>query len=578
MSIFVFARNTPSESLDQLISAHEANGFALESKISVGDGALVLFDRLNRGSVQKWSDEQGQIIALGPFYYKGADITAGLHQFLADWRQEAVDWSQCHGHFIVLILSGTAITLLRTPLAEIPVYWDRSKTVLSNSLLGTARLTPNLALAVPSVQRYILHGSTYNETTFFEQISIVPRGHSVHVSPTGEVAAQKLSYGYEQEQLPSGLPLKELASLLLVPHQRSLRWITQRAGSAATITFSSGFDSRLSLALTLAAGGRPRLETYTGAEPWEADFARAIAKTENLEIHVLDPADRHRGATIVSPLEEPSIFERDFFASDGHEASGIFNDGVLYYDRLGRSRHGVLLHGGAGEIFRNYYYLPNRRYRPIDMTYFNYAVAPPWAQDQVDQATIETDMAQTIKTALGLTTDAPMDRMFVERLYLYHRGRYFFGADIAANQRFGEMSFIYIDAAKAWLAHQAPLAFKNYGVLQAEMIRQVCPRVAAYPSSYGFDFLSGPSLAYKLKTVESYWRPIWVRKMLAQRRSHKISSDHAYFHQVQRYAKLMDATSPYLRTQFALEKMTDPLQINRAASVELLCQRLNLAR
>jgi len=62
-------------------------------------------------------------------------------------------------------------------------------------------------------------------------------------------------------------------------------------------------------------------------------------------------------------------------------------------------------------------------------------------------------------------------------------------------------------------ASAIPVGMKDMGVFEAELIRRVSPSLAAYMSAYGHDFVSAPTLGYRLGYALGRARPPSVRRL-----------------------------------------------------------------
>jgi len=578
MGVFVYSESVDATPLERLKRLYPRFGFQLQLDVPVGTGRLLAFNRLNGSGIHVLRSDQNQevtAVCAGSFFYGSADVIASLRAFLADRSAGRVDWKTVHGHFNLILISDAGPEFYADLLGTRPTYYNENGQAVSNSFLATCLLAPRLTIRRSAVERYLAFGYTYDNTTFFDEVRRVPTA-TYAARRDRRLDLEPITPSFRGDDF-TGATLDEVAAELIVPLKRYMSWVVARSQGKLRVAMSSGFDSRLTLALIQDAGGHPILETYTDSEPWEAPLVRNIAQGEGLVQEIIGGEERTRGHKHVLPFTEPELFERNFVSEDGWSPTGMFDDGVAYYDRMERSARETVLHGGAGEVYRNYLYLFDGPYTASDLTYF-YADSDwrPWMKAHADRAALFSGLASTISESIGGDSDAPLTRAQVEETYLYHRGRYFFGHQVDVNQRVGEMIFFFIDAANSWLAHKAPLQMKNFGRLQARMIRQLNPRLAQYPSSYGFDFASGPSIQYIAKSYGTYARPIWLRRLLAQRRG-RANATHANFAQtVKAYRGVLDDRFPYVSGLFDTRLINTRQDIDRAASLEYLFQYLNV--
>jgi asparagine synthase (glutamine-hydrolysing) len=170
---------------------------------------------------------------------------------------------------------------------------------------------------------------------------------------------------------------------------------------------------------------------------------------------------------------------------------------------------------------------------------------------------------------------ASFPRPMVEWLYHNFRCRAWDGRVNTINSAFGYTALPFLERPLTEHASTIPIAWKNHGAYEAELVRRADQRLAAYKSSHGHDFSRPPPLSRRLVDYGTYLRPPWLRRL-----------SYSVQHRMRRYA----ASSTYLRKPyvnavlphgaqvapklFRLERVADTEQMMRILSLEYLIQQL----
>ena len=149
--------------------------------------------------------------------------------------------------------------------------------------------------------------------------------------------------------------------------------IVNCAGDCIDTAISGGYDSRLILALLRARGVRPRLHVYGTDRDPDVRIAKQICAGEGLKLEHVD-----KSRLRFTPEDRADAIERNYLYFDGYPIDGIFDSGIDLATRATRMSDGhLLLNGGGGEIFRNFYYLADRDYRIRELLYAFYSSFDP---------------------------------------------------------------------------------------------------------------------------------------------------------------------------------------------------------
>ena len=569
MGAFFIASNGSSARSDELDAAHRARGFALARKITLDSHTLFQYRKLDgEGGLCVETADGGFACLTGQLLYRGLAGEEALRLYCADLARDAVDGDRVIGQFALLLCKEGTLRLTTDAMGFYQVYLDSYASHASSSFWAMLALLPMISVDATGVYQYAWNGATFAGRTFVREIRRLPAeadivfGDRMTVRRRHAAPAQPAAIGTSLEQL-------------VETHSKRLRALFEDLASAfddrLRVSFSGGYDSRLVLAGLQAVGLRPPLFVYGQDGDVDVDIARQVAAGEGLPLKVVDKSQLLAGDAAASPSHQ----ELDFVRFDAWKVDGIFDDGTDAVDRL--SRHadgGVPLNGSLGEIYRNFFYIPDRpmTLKGVVDSFFS-AYAPGACTERFSATAYADALVRGFKEELR-SHDLRIPRNQVERLYPLVRGRYWTGRDVNLNLRFGRMVFPFMQAQLIADTAEIPIAFKNHGRLEAKLIERLYPSLAAYPSAYGYRFCDPPPLAHCAKNWLTLFRPPSLRRCayrvrFARRRPFPpyLSLDHL--------AHFMDARLPYMRRFFRPERLHDPDVFNRVATMEYLFQRYN---
>lgn len=546
------------------LAAHRRHGFPAPLRIDAGAWRLDLAGALNGLGPHLVQRDNGDFAACtGVFFYRGARYEAGLARLLDDFDGRRFPWAHARGHFAAIVYKAGRAFLATDALGGYKVYHEPTRTLLSS---GFTAVRANLASASVDAQgayEYAWNGATYGTNTFVREISQLRCGSLLSLGERAELLDEcRLPAADAPAHASIDAAAEDYAERL-----RALFRVYAAGGGRFRTALSGGYDSRLMLALLLDAGIDPQIYVYGRADDDDVRVAQAIAAGEGLALEHVDKSQ-------TAPPPAAAHTERAWARFDGWKNDGLFDSGVDAEDRLGRVPADVsVLNGSAGEVFRNFFYLPERRYRARDVVWSFYSRYDPQAMtDAFDADAYDTAMSADLRAAIGADPhdDAPLERAAVEALYPLHRARYWTARDVGLNQRFGPLLFPYLEPVVFAGTGHEPLAWKNYGRLEAKIIERVCPALARYPSAYGYVPADGPDWRYRLKMQATFLRPTWLRRYsyrLQQRSATAVRP--AWLSDAALAAAGIDPALPQMRALFVPARIRDPEVYNRVCTMEL---------
>lgn len=575
MSFFLLCHNNVADDrLRDVNRALDAAGFAGSEAQMINGHSLSVYSTLGHAEPPRQTRQGNDwTVTLGSLIFSGKREPQAQVELLTRFSTTSFDWQGLLGTHTCIVHKDRQLHLFADGLGATRLYTNDDRTIWSNSFLAMCELVRPTRFNKQACYEYVIAGSVYGDKTLTEGITALPANSIVTVDEAGTVEVVQRPSPIDNRAVEPKSRLDEVAA----SHCRQLDAvfgpIADNYGDRIRLSFSGGFDSRLMLAMLLRHGAKPALFVYGDDNDEDVRIARLICASEGLPLEVIDKS-------LVPPVP-PDAFveetERNLFAFDGWKVeAGLFDFGADRKDRSGRHAAGqVPLNGSLGEIYRNFFYMPDRpasigavistfysRYDPLAFT------------ERFDENEYRAGMAKAMREAIGVNSDR-LSRAQVEEVYPKFRGRFWTGRDASINQRFGPMFFPYLEHAAISNTAKIPIRHKDLGRLQGRMIAHVSQRLADYPSDYGFA-LDGPRpLKYRLKTFLGTQRPPALRKA-SFRLTHRSPEPRTGALAPEYLGRVIDLDYPVMRKLFRMDGINSAIQYGLIATLEYLGQRYGL--
>jgi hypothetical protein len=503
------------------------------------------------------------VLACGTLFYGGAVGKTAAIAFYRDYQGRPGPRERAMGHYAVVLRKGGEIDITLDSFGGFHVFCDAGMRIASSSFLVTASILDHVTLSAQGAYEYVFNGVVSGDATLFDEVVLAPVNGTIRVQPRS----------LEIVRYPIRLPIEVSAEPFEASINRSMEIldgyfeaVASNFGDQVTSALSGGYDSRLILALLRRHGVRPRLYIYGPPGDEEITVARAVAEGEGFHLEIIDKDKEF----VADPDEFAAVAHQNFLAADGYGWGGIFSNGAESDQRARRvSGNSIALNGGGGEIWRNFFYLPDRSYSPRQILWSFYSQFDP----RTCTAAFDQEVYfRQIEAKLGALIGEPyssLPRPLVEWLYHNFRCRAWDGRVNSINSTFGHAALPFLERPLTEHASAIPIRWKNHGAYEAELIRRADRRLALYPSSYGPNFVGPPSVFRRLVDYSTYLRPAWLRRF-SYRVKHRAGRRSAW----QRYLgkPYVDVVLPggvqAMSALFRLDRAADAQQIARILSLE----------
>jgi len=467
------------------------------------------------------------------------------------------------GHYAVGIKKGCRTEIRLDRFGGYHLFYSLAFGVASSSFYAICSVLNRLTLTQQGACEYVFNGVVSGDETLFKEVALAPIGATIVVNARGlEILRPTLRVTRAFAADERDASLERSIGLL----DRYFAAAIRNFGDRVNCALSGGYDSRLMLACLRRHGVNPRVYVYGRRPEKDVRFALEIARREGFALDVIDKSAR----PTIPPVDFVEAARRNFLAVDGYHYAGIFHNGAEIGESARRVRgNAIAFSGGGGEIFRNFFHLRDREYTIREILWSFYSqFDPATCTVAFDRERYYDGLEKKIMELLA--SDEPrLPRPTVEWLYHSFRCRAWDGKVDSIASRYGYTAMPYLERAITEHASGLPLAWKNHGSYEAELIRRIDHRLASYPSTYGHDFSSPPPPRRRIADYATYLRPPWLRRYTYRLRHVRplLADRPGYLACPYRNAVLPGGLIA-LRRLFRLEQVHDDAQFTRILSLE----------
>lgn len=550
----------------------ERQGFICITQIEWNGGSVVAWGHSEQRQVEDCVVQTplGTACCVGPLWFRGHFGRRALASLLDEVRATGcLEEGALRGNFALFLNTGEQTWLLNDALGFVRIYASADGCFFNTSWLAACAYRQHVELDAASAIEYVLLGAAHSCHSVARGVDLVPLGQARDLRR--RCTWQRFPRGFDVQASEFRSPDEAVEAIA-----EHLRTVSAEVASAfpgrVNAALSGGFDSRLIVAGLLAAGVQPRLFVYGDPDSSDVAIARAVAGAAGLALDAIDKEVMNRGLPVpdIESLEKSALF------FDGLPSDGIYDPGADRRTRLQQTADGcIALNGGGGEIFRNFFHLPDRAFAARDIVRSFYrGFSRDMFRDPNGLESYEAHLAASIRNIAGMSAvgNEHLARSQVELLYPLFRCHYWMGLNNSAAVRHGYYTTPLVDLESVRMALRVPLRWKNAGALQSRLIAALHPGIAAQPSAYGFRFDVGPGWKAQLAEWTTCARPVRLRPLInATRRS--LQNVRVAPELLQRYREFLPGEwqmDPLLN----LAQLADGGALGRALAVEVVWRRI----
>jgi hypothetical protein len=550
-----------------------ANGFAALEEQNLPGWRLLRAPYIIGGPETFHAEGDDFAAIAGTLTYDGLMGEAALASLLRSISLPSPDWSRIGGHFVLLIRRSGRTFLLGDFFGAFQLFHDFEQRIFSTSLLAAVHARPRVSFDPQGVYEFAFNVVPVGNDTVFAELKLLDPRKVVELTADGAIfhdVEKPLPETVWAEAEPERI---EVHRTLLAANVRAH---VAEFGDKIFCPLSGGIDSRLLFAALRAEGCAPGIYVYGSARSDDVKIAKRIGEAMGFEVEWIDK----EAMRSVTPDEFPDHVARNFAEYDGLPNYGeLFENGSNGDARNARHRGGAMsASGGCGEIFRNFFFLPDRRFSAgaVARTFF-----ARYSRGDVTDAFDERDFLRSIEAkiaaALGRPGDrSPLPRPLIEQVYPRVRCRSLFGREISLESRFGAYLMPFLDHRLVAEAMTLPLSLKNAGRFEARLLYAINPELARLPSAYGHDFAGPPDWRHRFGEWSTRIRPIALRQRsyALRRRLGPVADEHGGLLTADYMGRVVDLDFPVMRRFFRTDRIGDSGMLRRIANLEYFAARL----
>lgn len=571
-ALSVFLANGDPAGEGRAACSLERQGFFCATRVEWGEGRVVAWGHPGQRQVEDCLVQTplGAACCVGPLWFRGHFGRSALTMLLDEVRTTGhLEERALRGNFALFLDTGEHTWLLNDALGFVRIYASADRCFFSTSWLAVCAYLQHVELDAASAIEYVLLGAAHSCQSVARGVDLLPLGHVQDFRRRS--TWQRFPRGFDAQAPEFRSPTQAVETIA-----GHLRTISAEVASAfpgrVNAALSGGFDSRLIVAGLLAAGVRPRLFVYGDADSADVAVARTVATAADLPLEAIDKRAMNRGL----PMPDIETLEQSALFFDGLPSDGIDDPGADRHTRLEQTADGcIALNGGGGEIFRNFFHLPNRAFaaRDIVRTFYR-GFSRSVFRDSDGLASYEARLAASMRSIVGMSEVGSelLSRTQVELLYSLFRCHYWMGVNNSVAVRHGNYTTPLVDLESVRLALRVPLRWKNAGALESRLVAALHPAIAAQPSAYGFRFDAGPGWRERLAEWATCARPVRLRPLInATRRN--LQRKRIAPAMLQRYRALLPGEW-CMDALLDLAQLVDDRALGRAVAVEIAWRRI----
>jgi hypothetical protein len=141
------------------------------------------------------------------------------------------------------------------------------------------------------------------------------------------------------------------------------------------------------------------------------------------------------------------------------------------------------------------------------------------------------------------------------------------GMNNSINNQFSFSLTPFVEPEMFYPSFNIPLKFKNSGVFQAALIREMDTDISKYQSDYGFNFYDKIGLKYKIKDYARVNTPIFLRRIIRKRK--RSNTRMPYFLNQDYLLDIVRFSQLSINKYINVEKINNPEVLSRVLTLEL---------
>ncbi len=589
MGAFIFIKKPRDTGIEEIekkyhdsLNVFNKMGLRLNRKIVSDEFVIHVFHKYNfdADNILQLGNNQF-IIATGTLIYKRKTGREALQDLFADFSEDGKFLADILGQFCLIVAKDGKLYLLNDYTGLYHVHSNDSRSIISNSFLAILKALDQSSVSTQGLYEYLVNGAYFGDATPIKEITLLSSKKIWQLFPdVSEIPRASPARKFDKTGSPD-----EIAPGIATDLIDYFDIIKKNFGDNICSALSGGVHTRLLLGLMKRVGIKPDyLYVYgdennvAGRDANVIQIVRSMAEGEGISVDYINKDNFPR----FTEDDYKESLEKRFFLGDGfgHEI-GLFDNGSDLYYRLSRTEKSRLqLNGGGGEVFRNYWKLPDRSYTVRSFLQARYERSDySIFTDRFDYDSYVSALQEKIKASLG-TDKNRLDRVQIELLQPEFDNKYWMGSNNSINNLLSYSLTPLADAIFQYRGCYIPLKYKNYFTLESALMKIIDPDLARYPTSHGVDLFNNRlTPRAKLQYYATLNMPLWLRAYMRKhfwyqkKEVFKLGGnrDELPFYLTRKYLdKVFKVDNLHISEYVYPERITDPEVLSRVLTAELV--------
>lgn len=570
MGAFFLYKKESLKSLDEVkkefkpsLEVFDKKQLKLSKVIDNDDLSLFIYHK-HSSEVENYliDDENNFIVSTGTCFYKKESGSNALKNLLSDFDGTNDLFDDLYGNYCTIIYKNKQLFIFNDYLGLYRVYVNKSQNTFSSSFVSLAKSNEEKSVSKQELYEYIFYGAFYADKTVFEEIDLISSKYIFHFDKEFKIFKEKkVSHKKNNATNP-----EELFNIAYDSNLEYFKMLKDQFGDSITSALSGGFDTRTMLAISKRVGINLKLYVYGGDSSTDVKIAKHISGKEGFDLN-------HENRSLYQKVEKsnyPQTLDKNFYLLDGFGISGIFDNGSDVDTRIKRVKNTRLhINGGGGEVYRNFWELPNRRISIRNFLGSKYKNGySSISTKEFNKKAFYKAFEEKIKKILSVNRNT-LKRVEVEKLYPFMRLKYWMGINNSINNQFSYSVTPFAEPEMFYTSLRLPLRSKNLGRFQAGLISKMDVNISKYMSDHGFNF-NEKKIKWKLRLKE-FLRvnsPSFVRRFVRRRK--KGSGVMPYYLNEEYLTEIFGSKKLQISDYVDLNKVNDQVILSRALTLEYL--------
>jgi asparagine synthase (glutamine-hydrolysing) len=505
------------------------------------------------------------VAAVGTCIYRKSIGQSALRQIFTDFNSGNLLFEEFLGHFAIWIFSAGKLTVFNDYRGLYRICANQDRSIISSSFLAICESLKTRTPEPQGVFEYLAFDSVYGDDSIIREVQILDDKLVHQLLPRPANAGKTIN-------LPEFDGRRKLTDQVHAAYglvSAHFKTLADLFGNRQSLGLTGGYDSRLILAFYRQAGISPYIYVQGENSSTDVRIAKLIAAGENFAIR----HEENEARVEFSIGNFPAQAKAAYLYLDGLPHMGLFDDWALASEqrRLIARPESLRIYGMGGEYFRATF---AARDRPLPLDAYIDILFSKTDFSSFSGLLDKRSFAKRFGEKLSRTFELDGDRISRPQMDLAYRDWRLTGSAGPQMTLQNERAFAMTPFAEPIYPHVSaanPIALRNHGRFEAELIKLADPKLASYTSAYGYAPVDGPGTRAIVKTYLKQRLPRSIRPLVYQKMRGANQHGQPPFYLAPDYlAAVFPDGCPNVAPFIDLQSITNHRVLSRALTLELI--------